>query len=183
MESLVLQLRIAEATLNLGLESSAHETCGRLLGAYHPLLQEGADTCTSEPEAGSRTFELGADTHMPEPEAGTSTSGPGADIRKSERAADTHVSQVEAGRHIPAEAADRGVQAVGGLDVAGRCSIAVARRPYMLRVVSGHSNMTSLVRLKSRLEYMDKRCAITCSVCGKALIWNQVKNHHLYERP
>ena len=101
--------------------------------------------CTSGPEAGSRTLELGADTRMLEPEAGTRPSGPEADIRKSERGADTRVSQVEAGMHIPAEAAGRRVQAVGGLVVAGRCSIAVARRLCTLPVLSVHSSVTSLV--------------------------------------
>ena len=90
-------------------------------------------------------FGLRVDTRMSEPEAGTSTSGPEGGIRKPERGADTRVSQVEAGRDIPAEAADRRVQAVGALDVAGRCSIAVARRLYTRPVVSGHSSMTSLV--------------------------------------
>jgi hypothetical protein len=61
----------------------------------------------------------------------TSTSGLEVGIRVSEVGADRRASQVEACRCIPAEVADSRFRAVGGLDVARPCSIAVARRLCM----------------------------------------------------
>jgi len=68
---------------------------------------------------------------MSELEAGTSTSGQEAGIHMSELGADRRASQEEACRCIPAEVADSRFRAVEGLDVARRCSIAVARRRCM----------------------------------------------------
>ena len=64
-------------------------------------------------------------------EVDTSTSGLEAGIRVSEVGADRRASQVEACRCIPVEVADSRFRAVGGLDVARPCSIAVARRLCM----------------------------------------------------
>ena len=86
-----------------------------------------ADTSTSGQEAGIR---------MPEVGDCMSRSGVGAGTR---------ASQVEADRCIPAEVADSRFRAVGGLDIAGPCSIAVARRRCMQPAVSGYSSMTSPV--------------------------------------
>jgi hypothetical protein len=63
----------------------------------------------------------------------------------SEVGADRRVSQVEADRCIPAEVADSRLRAVGALNVARRCSIAVARRRCMQPAVSGYSSVTSPV--------------------------------------
>ena len=68
---------------------------------------------------------------MSELVADTNTSGQEAGIRMSELGADRRASQMEACRCIPAEVADSRFRAVGGLDVARRCSIAVARRLCM----------------------------------------------------
>jgi hypothetical protein len=80
---------------------------------------------------------------MSELEADTSTSGLEAGIRMSEVGADRRASQMEACRCIPAEVADSRFRAVGGLDVARPCSIAVARRLCMQPAVSEYSSMTS----------------------------------------
>ena len=119
--------RMAPGIRNLGLESPAPEICGHLFRAYPELSREEADTCTSELEAG------------------TSTSGEEVGIRMSEMGADRRASQVEADRCIPAEVADSRLRAVGALNVARRCSIAVARRRCMQSGASGRRSMTSLV--------------------------------------
>ena len=74
--------------------------------------------------------------------ADTSTSGQEAGIRMSELGADRCASQVEACKCIPAEVADSRFRAVGGLDAARPCSIAVARRLCMEPAVSEHSSTT-----------------------------------------
>ena len=86
--------------------------------------------------------ELVVDTGTSEVEADSSVPGQEAGIRMSELGADRRASQVEACRCIPAEVADSRFRAVGALDVARPCSIAVARRLCMEPAVSEHSSMT-----------------------------------------
>ena len=125
---------MAPGIRNVGLECPAPEICGHLLRAYPELSREEADTCTSAVELGTRRSELEADT---------STSEQEADMCMSEVRADRRASRMEAGRCIPAEVADSRFRAVGGLDAARPCSIAVARRRCMQPAVSGYSSMTS----------------------------------------
>jgi len=134
------EVRIAPSTRNLGPETPALEICGHLLHAYPELSREEADTCTSAVEVGIGRSELEAGIRRSELEAGTSTSGEEADMcgpevvadrRTSRVGADRRVSRVEVDRCISAEVADSRFRAVGGLDAARPCSIAVAHRRYM----------------------------------------------------
>ena len=146
---------MAPGVRNLGLESPAPEICGILLRAYPELSREEADTCTSAVEVGIGRSELEAGIRRSELEAGTSTSGEEADMcrlevvadrRTSRVGADRRVSRVEADRCIPADVAGSRFRAVGGLDAARPCSIAVAHRQCMQPAVSVHSSMTSSSR-------------------------------------
>jgi hypothetical protein len=124
-------------------------TCPFIGHCHHPpftvLSPWEVDTCTSAVEVGTRTSELEAGTRRFELVADTSTSGQEAGVRVSELGADRRASQVEACRCISAEVADSRFRAVGGLDAARSCSIAVARRRCMQPAVSGYSSMTSPV--------------------------------------
>jgi hypothetical protein len=123
------------------------------LPVIEPLRRE-ADTCTSEEEGCTRTFEAGVGTRMSELEADTCTSEEAADssipeqeagIRESQMEADTRVFEAEAGRCILAEAADSTLPEPEGHRTAGQHSSGRARRRCMQPEASERSSMTSLV--------------------------------------